>query len=424
MIEISIFGLLLGTLTSALSVVLVIVALTSTTYVAMTLVTAIRARLNAAAIGGGALRQARLLGVSATVLGAGVALVGLRVGSAGSGGELIPTLSVIIAGAAALGSMAACARLSGARALLALSEARAARALGIAAAAHAETRLLEAQNQRRRDGDDLRGEEAEAEAALIRLRSALHKLVETRDEIGGALDRGGATLASDLAAEYRRAQEEVKMKLELGERILAAAEAATFRLACNAPLRRLVRRRPKEALLGIERLDRDAGSGIPADASLEPAVIALSSFLGEIREAREALDALERKRPADIEPHSEEDPWYLAQQDLDALDDAYTAVLSRVEVVRVRRAAEATMEEVADAAGAVSASAKGFTADQAEISDLATEVTRAETAVVMATPVESDPGAITLALSRCTAALDLRSGASLDELLKALRSIV
>jgi hypothetical protein len=424
MIEISIFGVLFGTLTSALSVVLVIVALTSVTYVAMTLITALRTRAFAPEIAGGALRRARLIGVSAAVHSAGVALFGLLVGSAGSGGELIPTLSVIIAGAAALGSMTAGARLFGARVGLSLKEARAARALGRSAAAQAETRLLEAENKRRHEGADLQDEAAEAEAALARLRSALQKLAATRDEIAAALDQGGGALASDLSAEYRRAQDEVKMKLEIGERILAAAEAATFRLACNAPLRRLVRRRPKEALLGIERLDTEKGSSLPEQASLEPAVIALSSFLGEIREARGALDALERKRPADIKPHSEEDAWYLAQQDLDALEDAYAAVLSRVEVVRVRRAAEATMEEVADAAGALSATAKGLSADQAEISELATEVTRAETAVVMATPVESDPGAITLALSRCTAALDRSDGASLDELLKALRSIV
>jgi hypothetical protein len=423
MIELSLFGVLLGTLASALSVVLAIVALTSVTYIAMTLITALRARPGPP-LAPGALRGARLIGLSVAIAAAGFALLGLRVGSAGSGGEIVPTLSLAIAGAAALGSTTACALLGCARGVMMLQGARAARAARIEAAAAAETKLLEAKTERHREGDDLLEQAEAAAAGLARLRAALEKLARARSEIERKLDDDRATLGSELRTSYKRAHDEVTMKLEIGERILDAAEAATFRLACNAPLRKLVRRRPREALLCLEGLVSDQAGAPVTDASLAEATAALSSFLDDIRKARGSLQALLHKRPAGIKPSSDEDPWTLAQQDLAALDAAYQAVLSRVEVVRVRRAAAQSLEEVADAAGAVSASAKGLPADQGELSDLATEVTRAETAVAMATPVESDPGAITLALSRCTAALDRSDGASLDELLKALRSIV
>lgn len=424
MIEISLFGVLLGTLAYALLVVLVIVALTSVTYIAMTLITAIRARPGAAPLPAGVERGARLIGVLAAIVGGGIALAGLRVGSAGSGGELIPTLAVIIAGATALGSMTTCAVLASARGALTLKEARGAREALLQAATQAETRRLEEANQHRLEGGDLVDEERAARVALGRLRGALDQLATSRDEIAGKLDQDRIALGSDLRNSYKRAQDEVQMKLDLGKRILEAAEVATFRLACSAPLRKLVRRRPREALLGLERLDQGQGGAPEGDVSLEPVVLALSAFLGEIRDARRALQRLGERRPESIKANTDEDPLLLAQQDIDVLENAYQAVLERVEVVQVRREADASMEAVADAAGEVSSSVTGMPADQSELAELATEVTRAETAVAMATPAESDPEAITLALWRCTAALGRSDGASLDELLKALRSFV
>jgi hypothetical protein len=425
MIELAFFGKLFGTLSSALSVVLVIVALTSATYLVLTLIAALRTRAGAKALPPGVEQRARRIGLGTVIAGACVALAGLRIGSAGSGGELIPTLSVIVAGAAALGSLTVCAVLGGARVALSLEQARASRAARIEATYRAQIRLLDEATQKHLTGADLRDEEASAGVALTRLRSSLEKLAQTRDEIEKKLAE--ATLAgpdSDLAAEYRRARGEVVMKLELGERIRDAAEAAAFRFACSGPLRWLVRRRPREAMLSLERLDGGNEREAPDCAKLEAVKGALTSFLGEVGEARRALEALVDGRPRSIEPGSDEDPWMLAFQDLNAVEEAHKAVLARVEVVRVRRAAQATIEEVADAAAAVSSSAKGMSVDQAALEELATEVTRAETAVVMATPVEGDPGAITRALSRCTAALGRSDGASLDELLKALRAMV
>jgi len=433
MIEISLFGVLVGTLRSAVLLVLVLVALTSVTYLSMTLITAIRAIPGPRPLSPAAQRRARLLGLSAAIAGAGLALAGLRVGSAGSTGEFIPTLAVIITGAAALGSATACALLGAARGVLHLEASRAARAWAIEQRAATTAKRLAAENRRRLEGDDLRDEEAEAYAALERLRGALTQLADTHAEIHDKLTRSDPE--SEIAAEYRRTEDAVATKLELGERVLGAAEAAAFRLACNGPLRRLSRRRPREALLGLERLEQASGREAEAvsDAALDRARTAIAAFLGEIREARRALVAVGERRPVSmgspgggpgsVNPTSDEDPFALAQADLDALEEAFTAVLSRVEMIRVRRSAEATFSKVAVAASAVSTSGKGIGADQAEIEALAMEVARAEAAVVMATPIESDAGSIAVALSRCAAALDLRSSASLDELLKALRAI-
>ena len=89
----------------------------------------------------------------------------------------------------------------------------------------------------------------------------------------------------------------------------------------------------------------------------------------------------------------------------------------------MRHAARATIAEVAEAAGAVAKSARSRGEGQAELEALAAEVTRAEAAAIMATPIESDARALTAALARSTAALAQTDGASLDELLAALRAI-
>ena len=401
--------------------VLLIVGLTAATYVAMTLTTALRG--HAAGLGP-ADRAARALGITTALLTAGLALVGLRIGPVGSGGELVPTVAAAIAAAAALGSSTACALLAGTRGLAALGEGRRRRIEMLTAGQRRDARWREATIRRRLDGGDLASEIADATTALDRLKVALRGLTAARDGLASrlaGLDGAGDT---PLGVEIRRAHDEVNLKLELGERVLAAAESAAFRLACNEPLRRLSRRRPSEATLGLERLHGAAGApSAEVLARLDPAATALRAYLAEIAAARGALDALASRRPAGITPGSEEDPWTLARSDLGALHAAFSAVLERVEVVHVRHAARATLAEVAEAAGAVAQSARSRGEGQTELEALAAEVTRAEAAAIMATPIESDAKALTAALARSTAALGQSDGASLDELLGALRSI-
>ena len=401
--------------------VLLIVGLTAATYVATTMITALRA--HAAALGPTD-RAARRLGIAAALLTAGVAIVGLRIGAPGSGGELVPTLAVAIAASAALGSSTACALLASARGLAALGAGRRRRLAALAAGHHASARRLEAGDRRRRDGGDLVDEIADADAALSRLKVAFGGLAAARDGLAEKLHALGDAPGTPLGVEIRRARAEIDTKLELGERVLLAAEAAAFRLACNEPLRRLARRRPSEATLGLEHLHSAAGApSAEILARLDPAATALRGFLHEIAVARRALDALAWRRPASIPAGSNEDPWTLAAADLTALHGAFTAVLERVEVVQIRHAARATIAEVAEAAGAVAKSARSRGEGQTELEALAAEVTRAEAAAIMATPIESDARTLTAALARSTAALAQTDGASLDELLAALRSI-
>jgi hypothetical protein len=402
-------------------VVLLIVGLTAATYVAMTMITALRGHVAARGL---ADRSARRLGIAAALLTAAVALVGLRIGAAGAGGELVPTLAVAIAASAALGSSTACALLASARGLSALGAGRRRRAHALAAGRHASARRLEAGARRRREGGDLVDEIADADAALSRLKVAFAGLAAARDGLIEKLRGLGDAAQTPLGVEIRRARDEITTKLELGERVLVAAEAAAFRLACNEPLRRLARRRPSEATLGLEHLHGAAGApSAEILARLDPAAAALRAFLSDITVARAALDALAQRRPASISAGGDEDPWTLAAADLNALQGAFTAVLERVEVVQIRHAARATIAEVAEAAGAVAKSARSRGEGQTELEALAAEVTRAEAAAIMATPIESDAKTLTAALARSTAALAQTDGASLDELLAALRSI-
>jgi len=402
-------------------VVLLVVGLTAVTYVATTLVTALRVLPGAR---GPADRAARALGITTAILTAGLAIVGLRLGSAGVSGELIPTLAMAVTASAALGSSAACALLASARGLNVLGAGRRRRLGALAAGERKRARILEARHRHRLTGGDLVDEIADAEAALERLKAALAGLKAARDGLKEKLHGLGAVATSPLGVEIRLAQEEVAAKLALGQRVFFAAESAAFRLACNEPLRRLSRHRPSEATLGLEHLN--SAEGAPSAevlARIDPAARALHAYLIEIAAARNALMALEARRPSSIEPNSNEDPWELARTDLVTLNEAFSSLLERVEVVQVRHAARATIAEVAEAAGAVAQSARSRGEGQTELEALAAEVTRAEAAAIMATPIESDAKALTQALARSTAALAQADGASLDELLAALRSI-
>ena len=414
MIDLTFFGVLLGTLGSALSVVLLLVSLSAITYVAMTLITAMRALP-----GGTPDRAARLLGIAATAGTGLLSAAGLRVGPAGTTGELIPSLAVGVALAAAAGSLSACAIGAARRGLLLMGGPRRRRLL----LREGEARDRESESKRRLEGADLRDEIAASEAALGRLEAALEKLAESRARLSDKLaTMGDKGAGSGFGATYRKALDELDMKIELGERIRSAARICAFRLTCNEPLRRLARRRPREATLGLERLE-GGGSG-PSAPSLEAAAASINGFLAEIEEAHHALTSMEDERPEGILAGSDEDPLAVALADLESLSEAYRAVLERLDVICVRRSAQATLDEVADAAGALSGRSEARRSDEGAIQELAVELAHAESAMAMATPDEGESRDLAAALARSTAALGRSDGASLDELLKALKSIV
>jgi hypothetical protein len=405
MVEVWLFGRLVATLASAFAVVLLLVALTSVTYLSFTLIPALRAPDH----------RVRRLGVGVAAVGVLLALFGLRVGPPGSGGEIVPTLALAVAAATALGSSAALSALGAARAVLALGSAsRQRRAL----AAHREERQARRLDEARRGflaGDDLRDRLAEADAAVGRLRAGLRNLEATRADVEHRLARLDPEAAGDLPRELRRAREEVATKLELGGKILRAAEAAAFRIAAVTPVARLLRARPREVAEGL------SGDVAALPARLTDAAAALDAFLARAAEERTAVEALAARRPADLDDH--DDPVPGALRDVDAVAFAFAAVRERIEVARVRLAARADLDAVAGAAGEVSARAhaSGLPAD--DLQELVAEVMRAESAILMATPGDMDTAALTATVGRGTAALGGRDGASLDELLQALREI-
>jgi hypothetical protein len=409
MIEIQLFGWLLATLPSATSLVLLLVSLTSVTYLSMTLAPVMRAGIAGQ-------RGARSLGVTTAVLTFGLCLWGARVGAPGRGGEMVPTLALAVAAAAASGASVALAWLGAGDARSRLGAAESQRLVALHGARDRERLRLEASQRAFFSGDDLRAEVAAAEAALGRLGALLRQLDATRADVEGRL----AALGDDpegLGRELRRTRDEIATRLDLGRRIHAAASAAAFRLACTFPIRLLLRRRPRDLTRGLD----PSAEGAVATARVGAAVAAIDEFLREAMAARGALASLESRRPPPEGPA--DDAWALAMRDLASIEDAYASVQQRLRMVAVRLGARADMAAVAAAAGEVVGTARAGGIPAGDLQGLVDEVTRAESAVRMATPPELDARALENALARSAVALDGNDGASLDELLRALREV-
>ncbi|WP_438005364.1 hypothetical protein WME89_42650 [Sorangium sp. So ce321] len=443
MIDVSLLGWLVVTLTSPLSLVLLLVALGAAAYVGVTALEAAPRQRGARAVGTGA---------AACTLAAG--MVGLRVGA--GAGAVVPTAAVGIAAAAALGATAACAWTFGARGAAALGAARVRRRAAALRAGDERRRLLAASQRAYIEGDDLAAETAAADAAVERLRAAVGALADARAALqakrdaardggdaggegeGGAMDGPRAEQrpaeASALAEDLARACDEAALKLSMGQRVLAAAEAAALRVACNAPLRRLLRRRPREATQALATLG--AGALAPASASIE-------AFLGEVRAARDEVAVIAAQRASDgaagaldgavgatdgaagatAGSDPEQRPAALALRELAAMESAYGALLERLRLAELHASTRASVQQVESAAGALSAAARAAALDPAELDALVTEIARAESAVAAAAPEAGGSRALAEALAEGSLALDRSDATSLSELIAALREL-
>jgi hypothetical protein len=441
MIEVSLFGALVGTLASAASLVLLLVALGSTAFVVLTAAMALEQRYadlasrsleptpwdprrvrRTALIAGGVFAVITLVFVSA----------GLQVGGFFTTGLVITAASIT---AGATGALAAVLALRGVALMIGARQ----RHLEAMRAADAErARQIEASRRRYLEGADLREEVAEAQGALERLREALGSLEHVHAELlqrelaafptpavvePGASAQEPQASAADVAAamasasDYARLRNDVEVKLDLGRRVLTAAEVAAFRLACFEPLRRLLRRRPHEATAGLSRTRTAA----ELEARIGRCAGEIQAFLGELDGARAVLDALSAVRPSAIS--EEGDPLARARAEVDAVGSAYRAVLDRANVVRMRLAARTGMEQVASAAGAVTESARSMGLEEGELKLLLDEVARADLAMTVTSSGGAEIRALTDALARSTAALDRNDPTSLDELVKAMREL-
>ena len=431
MTEVSLFGWLVATLASAASVFFLLVALVSAGFVAFVAAVALEQRFAEQAARSlepspwdppRVRRAALVAGGLFAFLGVVLGVAGLRVGGA------ILTGLVIGAGSFTVFGWAALAAILGLRGVAALVGARHRRAQALREAEREKARLVDAGRRQYLEGADIRAQVADAEAALLRLRAALHALKNVRVELDvklEALETAGHNPRSpeaSAAAEYARLRDAIRAKLDVGERILSAAEIAVYRLACFEPLRRLLRRRPHEATAGLSR----ARTASELEACVSRAASEIEAFLGELEGGRAVLDALSARRPEASVEGASDDPLKLARAEIGAVEAAYQAVLDRADVVRARLAARARVEQLTQAVGALSESARGMGLDEGELRLLLDEVARAESAMAITAPSDVDVRALTEALARSAAALDGAGGgdsASLDELVRAMREI-
>ncbi len=431
MIEVSVFGWLIATLASAASVAFLLLALGSAAFVALTAASALEQRFAEQAsralepgpwdpprVRRTALIAGALWGLLAFTLGA----AGLRVGG------FVVTGLVLAAGSIATFGAAVLATLLGLRAVAAIVQARGRRLAALRKAEREQARLLEASRRRYLEGADLREQVSDAEAALLRLRAALRSLEDMKVELDvklEALEAAGIKEGSPearAAADYARLRDAIRAKLDLGERVLSAAEVAVFRLTCFEPLRRLLRRRPQEATAGLAR----ARTASELDACAGRSIAEIQAFVGELEGGRAVLGALSTRRPEACPEGSPDDPLKRARAEIDAVEAAYWAVLDRAGVVRSRLAARARVEQMTQAVGALSESARGLGVDEGDLRLLLGEVARAESAMLITAPPDEDVRALTEALARSAAALDQAGegdSASLDDLVKAMREI-
>ena len=286
---------------------------------------------------------------------------------------------------------------------------------------------LEADRVRSLSGADLQAEVADADASLERLRDALSNLRDTRAALGQKLAASsGNNAPSKLDPAVARLRDELGFRIDIGQRVLYAAESAAFRLACAVPLKKLVRRRPVEV---VSLNPRGAGNlGGRVDSAIE----AIDKYIESIREARVELDEIAQRRPTLPPPGVDEiaeaqqegaqrDPLERASREIDAIEKAYRALRDRLELFRLGLAAKAGLAAVASAASQVGAKAEQNGLSEQELGQLLRDLAAAERATSIPMPVDDeDLRALAEVLARGTSALDSDDRASLGEVVTAL----
>ncbi|MDC3960153.1 hypothetical protein KEG38_40230 [Polyangium jinanense] len=428
MIEITFLGQLVATLAGVVAFVSLLFVLAASAYV----FAAAAQGLEGLAAPRGVLPEvvagrARVLRAIATILG--VITFAFVIATSTVGGTLGTITFAVALGALSRGGALALSMLA-MRTAAKREGARVVQAKALAAARARETAKLEATAKKRLAGEDLRAELSAADDALTRLREALGTLVDTRAALGQKLQTVNGTGETRLAPEVARLRDELTLRIELGERVLAAAEAAAFRLACAMPIKKLVRKRPAE----IAGLD-PAASGDP-EARLAAATAGIDGYLVAIAEARAELEEVATRRPTvpPMAPDADEDdedddgrpkdPLAHARADLEVIESAYRSLRERAELTRLGLQAQKGLAAVASAAGVVSKQVQAFGLDERELGLLLDDVARAERVSSIEPPVrDGDLRVLVEALSRGTSALDRDDRASLGGVVAALRSI-
>jgi hypothetical protein len=260
--------------------------------------------------------------------------------------------------AAVLGALArssvALASILGSRAGARLARHRSDKAKDLALWRAQKAAEFQESNRKRLQGEDLSGQIAQADAALAKLREALATLVHTRatiaDKLKAALDAGGNV---SLVADMVRMRDDLDARIDLGQRVLSAAEVAVAKLAYSLPLKRVVRLRPRE----ISGLDPK----VPGNylARIQEALTAMDAYLLVIGQTREEIKVLEMQRPPPPVAEGEDSLATRALREIEIIETAYRTVRERADLVRLGLLAKDGMARVATAAGEVSQQAVG-----------------------------------------------------------------
>ncbi len=352
------------------------------------------------------------LGTIAGVLSFVLTLATLRVGG------VLGTLVFGVALGALARSSVALVGVLGARAGVRLARGRMARAKALVEWREQKAAEANEANRKRLLGEDLSSEVSNADAALGKLRQALDTLVNTRaalaDKLKGALESGGNV---SLVADMVRMRDDMDARIDLGKRVLGAAQAAVARLAYSIPVKKLVRRRPTE----ISGLD----PRIPGNYAMriDAAITAIDSYIVVIGGARAEIDSIETERPAVESANPDEALPVRARREIDAIASAYASLRERADLVRLGLRAHEGMAQVASAAGEVSIRAEGQV-DQRDVNLLLDDVARANQTTA-ADFIGGDEHVRTLAaaLARGAKALSGDDRASLGEVVEALQSM-
>ena len=261
-------------------------------------------------------------------------------------------------------------------------------------------------------------ERDEVHAALLAfhaLRSATERLRAAEQEATACTQSVADAVA---AAEYGRAAEAIRNRLQLAEELQSTAGAAVVRLACAEPVRRLLEKRPDAVLARLT----DAKETVPLSARVELTLLAVRGFMSELERTRAkiqlelsgaagsiaqqvGLSAAERARPFDAA--------------VSQLEVTYGRVGHRLEALRLHLRAEADAGAVAGAAITLSGAAP-----PQNVVAIALEVSSAEQSAVTAlAAIGATPSRIVDVVVRASASLARDSGddEALSEVLRSVR---
>jgi hypothetical protein len=214
-----------------------------------------------------------------------------------------------------------------------------------------------------------------------------------------------------------RMRDDMDVRIELGERVLHAAETAVARLAYAMPVKKLVRRRPME----ISGLDPN----LPGDyaARIEAAIAAIDAYLGMTEQSRADIEKIETERPALEHAEGTESLPARARREIESIATAYKAVRERADLVRLGLRAREGMAQVANAAGEVAVRTEGQT-DERDVHLLLDDIARAnQTTTEDFIGGDEHVRALATALARGARALSGDDRASLGEVVDALQSM-